>query len=487
MDKHNIMRNSVFFSFYKILNVVFPFITSIYVSRILMPGGIGQVASAQNIAAYFIFGAALGIPIYGTRVIARSRDSQHELNKSFSELFVINLISTVLFLAAYAIVLGSGSAGLSDIKLLFICGIPIALNVINIDWLYQGLEKYQYIAFRSFACKLLALFGVILFVKKQTDVISYATILVFASSANYILNAINIRKVAKLDFHGISLARHLKPIIVLFFSSLAIELYTMVDITMLTYWWDDTVVGLYANATKTVKIVITFLTAISAVALPRFSIYSGRGELENISRLGERTLSVLIYISLPSAAGLCLMSGSIIRLFYGDAFLLATPTMQILAVLVVPITLSTFLGSHLLCAINMEKKMLYAVIAGAVTNVSLNLVLIPTYAQNGAAVASVISECVVFAIDLSLVLRHVHLKMNWKNLLQSIVATAIMVALVSLVKHLQFSSVLQLLVAVLGGITVYVIASVVMRNAVCIIILEELRAIVKAKQRKKNQ
>lgn len=487
MDKHNIMRNSIFFSFYKILNVVFPFITSIYVSRILMPGGIGQVASAQNIAAYFIFGAALGIPIYGTRVIARSSDSRHELNTSFSELFLINLISTILFLAAYGIVLGSGSAGLIDTKLLFICGIPIALNVINIDWLYQGLEKYKYIAFRSLACKSLALLGVILFVKKQTDVLPYATILVFASSANYILNVINIKKVVKLDFHGISLAKHLKPIIVLFFSSLAIELYTMVDITMLTYWWDDTVVGLYANAIKTVKIVITFLTAISAVALPRFSKYSGRDEIENINSLGEKMLSVLIYISLPSAAGLCLMSESIIKLLYGDAFLLAAPTMQILAMLVVPITLSTFLGSHLLCAINLEKKMLYAVIAGAVTNVGLNLVLIPTYAQNGAAAASVISECVVFAIDLSLVQRYVHLKMNWGNLLQSIVATVIMVALVFLVKCLQFNNFLRLLVAVLGGISAYVIVSAFMRNAVCIIILEELRAIVKAKQRKKNQ
>ena len=50
----SIAKNSIFFLIYNVLNVIFPFVTGIYVARILLPESIGQVAYAQNIAQYFV-------------------------------------------------------------------------------------------------------------------------------------------------------------------------------------------------------------------------------------------------------------------------------------------------------------------------------------------------------------------------------------------------------------------------------------------------
>ena len=61
----SMLKNSVFNIIYTASNILFPFITSIYVSRILLPVGVGKVASAQNIASYFVTAAALGLPSYG--------------------------------------------------------------------------------------------------------------------------------------------------------------------------------------------------------------------------------------------------------------------------------------------------------------------------------------------------------------------------------------------------------------------------------------
>lgn len=97
----SLVKNSVFYMFYNLLNMLFPFITSIYVARILLPASVGEVAYAQNIVSYFSVLAFLGIPTYGVREIAKVRNNKKELSIVFSELFIINGISTFFFSAAY--------------------------------------------------------------------------------------------------------------------------------------------------------------------------------------------------------------------------------------------------------------------------------------------------------------------------------------------------------------------------------------------------
>ncbi|HEY8390332.1 MAG TPA: oligosaccharide flippase family protein [Clostridia bacterium] len=98
---NSLAKNSVYNIFYKLLNIVFPLLTSAYVARILLPDGVGKVAYALNIVQYFLLVAALGLPNYGTREIARVRDDRNKLNSLFSELFIINAISTTICILAY--------------------------------------------------------------------------------------------------------------------------------------------------------------------------------------------------------------------------------------------------------------------------------------------------------------------------------------------------------------------------------------------------
>ena len=96
MEKKSLINNAIFNMIYKLLNVLFPLISSAYISRIILADGIGKVSYAQNIVSYFTMVAALGIPSYGIREIAKSRNNHNELNKTFTELFCINFISTFL-------------------------------------------------------------------------------------------------------------------------------------------------------------------------------------------------------------------------------------------------------------------------------------------------------------------------------------------------------------------------------------------------------
>lgn len=133
------MKNSIYNVIYTVANILFPFLTSIYVSRILLPVGVGRVASAQNIASYFVTIAALGLPSYGVREFAKVREKEGERNKLFTELLLLNVISTSFAVIGYFILVFANGGFHGEWLLYAACGLAIFFNYLNIDWMYQGL------------------------------------------------------------------------------------------------------------------------------------------------------------------------------------------------------------------------------------------------------------------------------------------------------------------------------------------------------------
>ena len=205
----SLTKNSIYNVIYTIANILFPFATSIYVSRILLPAGVGKVASAQNIVSYFVTLAALGLPSYGVREFAKVREKKYERNKLFTELLLVNIISTTLAVVGFIglVVVNEGFSG--QWALYAACGLSIAFNYLNIDWMYQGLEEYGYITGRSLLIKGLSLLALFLFVKTREDYVIYALISSLATGGNYVFNVLNARKYVALDFSRIELKRHM--------------------------------------------------------------------------------------------------------------------------------------------------------------------------------------------------------------------------------------------------------------------------------------
>ena len=190
MEK-SLTKNSIFYLIYNVLNVVFPFITGIYVARILLPGDIGLIETAKNLASYFVIFSFLGIPTYGLREISKVRNDRKKLDKLYSELMVINTLSTTVFLILYFIIIFSIQSYRSNLIVFLITGIAIALNFLNNSWLFEGLEKFDYISIRNFIFKFLSLLLLFLFVRTKDDYLNYAFITVLGTAGNYFLNVIS--------------------------------------------------------------------------------------------------------------------------------------------------------------------------------------------------------------------------------------------------------------------------------------------------------
>lgn len=415
-NKSNTIENAAYFIGYKLLNLIVPFFTSVYVARILLPEGVGKVALAQNLVTYFTLVASLGMPIYGTREISKVINDKDKYNKLFWELFWLNAISTTVCIISYYTICLSIPIYRSELALYCVVGLTLVLNFFSIDWLYQGRAEYKYISIRGSIIKLLSVIFLFLFVKDASDYVIFAAINVMIQGGNYFINMYGLRSRIQFKKYKLSLSAHWKPLFILFATNVAIEVYTLLDTTMLGIFNTDEVVAYYTYAMKTSKIMVVFLVTATSVLLPKLSSYYEEKKYELYNKMVEKALYFSLLASIPCAILIFLNSSDIVTLLYGESFSGSTNCLRILSFLNIPITISTFLGIQVLCSAGKEKSMLKAVLMGAILNVSLNLVLIPRFAHNGAAISSLISEITVAIVEFAMVYKLLSFKIQFRTI-----------------------------------------------------------------------
>lgn len=473
--KKTIAKNSFFNIIYTVSNILFPFLTSIYVSRILMPAGVGKVAGAQNIASYFVTIAALGLPSYGVREFAKIRDSKKERNTLFTELIIINIVSTTVVTIAYVVFLYFNHGFKGEWTLYGACGLLIILNYLNIDWVYQGLEEYGYIAGRNIAIKAISLLFLFCFVRSPADYVKYALISSLATGGNYIFNVIHSRKFVRLSFKGIQPLRHLKSVIliaaILFLSSI----YSKIDITMLNVLATYESVGYYSYAQKTVNIVITLAAAVTAALLPRLSYYF-ENDMSAFYKLIDKGYQVLCLAVIPLCIGLFMVADQVVVFLYGEAFIPTAVTIRLMCPIILIKGFGDLLCYQMVYSTKNEKVLLPASTCASVINVIVNAILIPHLLQNGAVIASVVSEFVTNAIQLSYVKRRVHFSVRIKPLVVSAVSTVCMAISVLLIMKIHVPNFGGLVLEIIIGVCVYFLINIVLKNELIWDVMNKLRS-----------
>lgn len=418
--RNSIAKNTIYNIAYNLLNVIFPLVTIPLVSRILLSDGLGKINYARNIVSWFIIFAALGIPRYGVREIARNRFNQKNLDKCFSEIFVISTISTFVTSFAYIISIFTIPYLKNELLLYVVTGVQLFFNVFNVDWFYQGMEEYAYITKRSFCVKALSLISIVLFVRDKSDYIIYALIQSMAVVLNYLFNVVNLRKYIKFGLKHLNLKKHLKPIILLLSTTLAVSIYSLLDVTMVGLFCGDSAVGYYTNVHKIINTITVVSTSLAGVLLPQLVFFYTNNRTDDLKSLCNKVLKIILVITIPMAIGVFMLAPQMVRVLFGDDFLPAITTMKIFAPFIVINTLGNFYGTQLLMTFNKEKDLLFTVIVGALLNFILNFILIRYIQQNGAAIASVIEELVVMLIQRKIALKTLKLQTDFVDLFKII-------------------------------------------------------------------
>lgn len=379
---------------------LFPLITFPYVSRILLPAGTGKVTLATSLIAYFSMFAQLGVPTYGIRACARIRDDREQLTRTVHELLGINLVMDVLSYALLAAAVLLVPRLREEKTLYFIVSISILLNSLGMEWLYKALEQYTYITVRSIVFKLIALAATFLLVRSEKDYVIYGGITIFAASASNLLNLINAGKYVSLKRPGdCDWRKHLKPVAIFFALSCAATVYTNLDALMLGFMTTDADVGFYNAAVKVKTVLVGVVTALGAVLLPRSSYYLGHGQEEEFRRITRKAIGFVLLTASAVTVYFMLFAEESIRFLSGEAYLEAIPAMRIIMPTVLFIGLTNILGIQILVPTGREKVVLKSEIAGAITDLVLNALLIPSMKSAGAAIGTLVAEAVVLAVQ----------------------------------------------------------------------------------------
>ena len=300
MKKKSIKLNFVMNIILTMSSFIFPLITFPYVSRVLLPVGTGKVSMATSVITYFSMFAQLGIPTYGIRACAKVRDNREKLSKVAQELLIINIIMSMISYMVLIILLFYVPKFRCEKELYVILSFNIILTSIGMEWLYKALEQYTYITVRSVIFKFIALIFMFFLVHKQTDYVIYGGITIFAASASNILNLINAHKfINPKPVGNYNFGRHLKPVLIFFAMSCATTIYTNLDTVMLGFMTTDTDVGYYNAAVKIKVILVSVVTSLGTVLLPRASYYIQRGELKEFHRITRKALNFVFLMATP--------------------------------------------------------------------------------------------------------------------------------------------------------------------------------------------
>ena len=379
---------------------IFPLITFPYVSRILSPAGIGKVSFATSFISYFSMFAQLGIPTYGIRACAKVRDNKEELTRTAHELLFINIIMCIISYTALILCLIFIPRLFEDRALYIIVSFTIILTSIGMEWLYKALEQYSYITIRSIIFKFIALIFMFLLIRNESDYIIYGAISIFAASASNIFNFINVHKFIGLKPVGnYNIKRHLKAVGVFFAMACATTIYTHLDTVMLGFMKTDVDVGYYNASVKIKQILVSIVTSLGTVLLPRASYYIQNNRMDEFKKISQKALNFVFLVATPLMVYFIIFAKQGIYFLSGSQFEGAIVPMQIIMPTLLLIGLTNILGIQILVPLGEEKIVLKSEIAGAIVDLIINILLIPKYGASGAAIGTVAAEAVVFIVQ----------------------------------------------------------------------------------------
>ena len=452
-EKKSLKKNYIYNLSYQLLVIIAPIITTPYLSRVLNADGIGVVSFAESIVSYFVLFAALGVGTYGQREISYYQDDRVKRSEVFWNTFIFKAITSIIVLIVYLIIY----------KLLFKTNIYLILSInilavlIDITWFFQGLEEFGKIVFRNFIFKLLNILFIFTFIKTKNDINLYAFSIgffIFISNFSmwiYLKNYIDRPEPSKI--HPF---KDILVIIALFIPTIAIQVYTVLDKSMIgIITKNDFENGYYELGVKISKVLLTVITSLGIAIIPRVGMLFNKKETDNIKNLIYKSYRFVWFLGIPLCFGLMLLSDNLVPWFLGAGYDKVIILLKILSMLIILIGMSNVTGMQYLIPTKKENQFTLSVCVGAVVNFALNLIMIQRFLSIGAAISSVIAEFFVTTSQVYMVRKEISYKQILKEGINYYIAGAVMVIVLLFIRRGLTPSLRHSIIIIISGAVSY--------------------------------
>ena len=459
-----------------VISIVFPFITYPYLLRVLSVNTIGVYNFSHSIISYFILIAGLGISTYAVREGTKLRKDKQIITDFVSDMFSISLLSTavsyVLLFVSLLII-----PKLSNYRVpIIILSVQIIFISIGVSWLANIFEDFLFSTIQTVIVHIFSLVLIFCLVKTKDDLYNYLWIIVFSQVLSSIINLLYYRiKYCKFRISFSSrLKQHFKPIIIIFSTTVAITIYVSSDVTMLGLMTSDYDVGLYSTAVKIYTIVKSVLSSVFIVLIPRFSVLlQSKDDVAKTDELFAKVFNTLVLLVAPVSVGLFITSSDVVNLIGGEEYLGGSTALQLLSVAIMFSLIAFMFTQCVLIPQKKEKTVFYITIISAITNVALNLIFIPLFGINGAAITTIIAEAIVCILSAYHARHFLKPNKTWLNFLSIILGCLVIVLIGMICNHFIKVLIYRFSVTVIMSVFSYFAILLLCRNKFFISILNK--------------
>lgn len=388
------------------------FLITILLARRLGDEGFGRLAFVQAMMVYFTLLTDMGLSTFGAREIARSPEKAAQLS---GQIFSIRLFFAICLILLFSAGLWFYPASAEIKWLCFGSILALLTQALNPEFVFQGTERMSGIATWRILVHIFYLVLVFFLISGRSDLWSVPYYRLLAEAATLAVLALIawrfLRSSVRWHFDRRIWKSYLKESAVMAASVVVVKLYYTFDTFMLGIMDKPEAVGWYNAAYKVVFLFIGGAGLTQMAFAPVFAKkWRDAAELDSVVK---KFALLLCFLGGLATGGIILLHQEIVLFLFGATYVNSGTALVILALSMYGVFVGTVFMAPLLYT-GRHKVYLVLVSLGALVNVVLNLVFIPFYSYQGAALATVISNVLIAALSGWVHQRHVN---HWQSIL----------------------------------------------------------------------
>lgn len=447
-------KNLFYQSLFQGIKILMPIVTIPIISKALGAHGIGVYSFTNSIAEYFILLSGLGITLYGNREIAMVREDKEKMNQTFSELVGLKLMTTVVSFILYSIVVIVFLH--RDFLYYIIQSVHIIAVLFDISWFFMGIEDFKKVSLSNLTVQIAVFFGIVFFIKDYNDLPLYLLLQALGNLFSQLIMWGFIYK--KISFHFVpikNMMRHLLPMVAYFFPQIAVIFYTTLSKTILGVMENQTAVGIYTNTLNLSTIIITMISTINLVMLPKMSNLFSKNKIDEINKTLHSLIHAQLFISIPAAFGVSALAATLVPWFFGNDFERLKVFIPIIAPVIIIMPIGIAISNQYLLPRGNTKIYAFSTFGGAAISILLNISLIPILGVVGSVLTSLIVETFVTVFRLIYLNKQSNFTFDWNLILKMITSAAVMAVMIKLTTNGMNDTFVTTLVQIVIGIVTY--------------------------------
>lgn len=473
--KKSIKKNYIYNLLYQMMVLILPLITTPYISRVIGVVGIGIYSYTISISAIFILFGSLGISLYGQREIAYIQEQKEKRTKIFWEIFILRLTTTLIALLIYWLMFVVREQEYSFYYK--ILAIEIIASIFDISWFFMGLEEFKKTVIRNMLVKMISVLLIFVFVKSKEDLVLYYYIYVFSIILGNISLWIYLPKyIEKISIKSLNIIRHIRPVVSLFIPQIAIQIYTILDKTMIgSIIEDKSEVGYYDQAQKIIKMTLSIISALGTVMMPRIASTYAKGEKNKVKNYMNKSFNLVFFLAFPLIFGINVIADNFVPWFFGNGYGKVVLLMKIISPIILFIGLSTVTGTQYLLPLKRQKEFTLSVILGSVINICFNFLLIGKFKSIGASIGTVIAELSVTLVQIYFTRNDFEWKKIIKMAFNYFLAGIIMTIICALFGNIINRNLEKMLLQIIIGSITYIMTLFILKDKFLLEIIKKLK------------